>query len=81
MALKAQNTLLIHGYNAVSYTHLTVLHLAGYAIEIDDLKAFRQLNSITPGHPEYKMTPGVDATTGPLGQGLANAVGMALRCV
>ncbi len=56
----------------------TVLHLAGYAIEIDDLKAFRQLNSITPGHPEYKMTPGVDATTGPLGQGLANAVGMAL---
>jgi len=56
----------------------TVLHLAGYGIEIDDLKAFRQLNSITPGHPEYKMTPGVDATTGPLGQGLANAVGMAL---
>lgn len=56
----------------------TILHLAGYDLEIDDLKAFRQLNSITPGHPEYKMTPGVDATTGPLGQGLANAVGMAL---
>ncbi len=56
----------------------TVLHLAGYGIEIADLKAFRQLNSITPGHPEYGMTPGVDATTGPLGQGLANAVGMAL---
>lgn len=56
----------------------TILHLAGYAVNIDDLKAFRQLNSITPGHPEYKMTAGVDATTGPLGQGLANAVGMAL---
>lgn len=56
----------------------TTLHLAGYGIELDDLRAFRQLNSITPGHPEYGMTPGVDATTGPLGQGLANAVGMAL---
>ncbi|MDY0214162.1 MAG: transketolase [Bacilli bacterium] len=56
----------------------TTLHLAGYGVSIDDLKAFRQLNSITPGHPEYYMTPGVDATTGPLGQGLGNAVGMAL---
>lgn len=56
----------------------TVLHLAGYGVSLDDLKAFRQLNSITPGHPEYKITPGVDATTGPLGQGLGNAVGMAL---
>ncbi len=56
----------------------TTLHLAGYGVELDDLKAFRQLNSITPGHPEFGLTPGVDATTGPLGQGLANAVGMAL---
>ncbi len=56
----------------------TVLHLAGYGVSLDDLKAFRQINSITPGHPEYHLTPGVDATTGPLGQGLGNAVGMAL---
>lgn len=56
----------------------TVLHVAGFNISLDDLKSFRQINSITPGHPEYKLTPGVDATTGPLGQGLANAVGMAL---
>ena len=54
------------------------LHLAGYHVSIDDLKAFRQLGSITPGHPEVHMTPGVDATTGPLGQGIAQAVGMAL---
>lgn len=56
----------------------STLHLAGYNITMDDLKAFRQLNSITPGHPEVTDTPGVDATTGPLGQGLAQAVGMAL---
>lgn len=55
-----------------------VLHLAGYQISIDDLKAFRQWGSITPGHPESGLTPGVDATTGPLGQGIANAVGMAI---
>lgn len=54
------------------------LHLAGYNVSIDDLKSFRQLGSITPGHPEVHMTPGVDATTGPLGQGIAQAVGMAL---
>jgi transketolase len=54
------------------------LHLAGYNLSIDDIKAFRQLGSITPGHPEVHMTPGVDATTGPLGQGIAQAVGMAL---
>lgn len=56
----------------------SVLHLAGYGVQIDDLRDFRQWESITPGHPEVDMTPGVDATTGPLGQGLAMAVGMAL---
>jgi transketolase len=55
-----------------------VLHLAGYDLPIDQLKKFRQLGSITPGHPEVHLTPGVDATTGPLGQGLAQAVGFAL---
>lgn len=55
-----------------------VLHLAGYGISLEDLKAFRQLNSITPGHPEYGHTPGVDCTSGPLGQGIAQAVGMAM---
>lgn len=53
------------------------LHFAGYSVTLDDLKNFRQLHSITPGHPEYGMTPGVDATTGPLGQGIAQAVGLA----
>lgn len=56
----------------------TALHLSGYKVTLDDLKNFRQLNSNTPGHPEYGLTAGVDATTGPLGQGLANAVGMAV---
>jgi len=56
----------------------STLHLAGYKISIDDLKAFRQLNSLTPGHPEVFHTPGVDATTGPLGQGIAMGVGMAI---
>ena len=54
------------------------LHVAGFDIGIDDLKDFRRINSITPGHPEAKVTPGVDVSTGPLGQGIANAVGMAL---
>ena len=55
-----------------------LLHLTGYDLPIDELKRFRQLHSKTPGHPEYGATPGVETTTGPLGQGLANAVGMAL---
>ena len=56
----------------------SLLHLSGFDITIDDLKKFRKYDSITPGHPEYLKTPGVDATTGPLGQGIAMAVGMAL---
>ncbi len=54
------------------------LHMAGYDVSMDDLKSFRQWGSITPGHPEYRDTPGVETTTGPLGQGFGNAVGMAL---
>lgn len=56
----------------------SLLHLTGYDLAIEDLQQFRQLHSRTPGHPEYGYTPGVETTTGPLGQGLANAVGMAL---
>nr|WP_294972749.1 transketolase [uncultured Pseudomonas sp.] len=56
----------------------SLLHLTGYDVTVDDLKNFRQLNSRTPGHPEYGYTAGVETTTGPLGQGIANAVGMAL---
>ena len=56
----------------------SLLHLTGYKLTIDDLKQFRQLHSKTPGHPEYADTPGVETTTGPLGQGLANGVGMAI---
>ncbi|MFT5887391.1 MAG: transketolase [Zhongshania sp.] len=56
----------------------SLLHLTGYDLAIEDLQQFRQLHSRTPGHPEYGYTPGVETTTGPLGQGLANAVGMAV---
>jgi len=56
----------------------SLLHLTGYDVSIDDLKQFRQLHSKTPGHPEYGYTPGVETTTGPLGQGVSNAVGMAI---
>ena len=56
----------------------SLLHLSGYKLSINDIKKFRQLNSLTPGHPECDITPGVETTTGPLGQGLANGVGMAL---
>ena len=55
-----------------------LLHLTGYDLPIGEIKKFRQLHSKTPGHPEYGMTPGVETTTGPLGQGITNAVGMAL---
>lgn len=55
-----------------------LLHLTGFEVSIEDLKQFRQLHSITPGHPEYRVTPGVDMTAGPLGQGLASGIGMAV---
>ena len=61
-----------------SMLYYTILHLAGYSITLDDLKNFRQLHSITPGHPEYGLTDGIDAGSGPLGQGIAQAVGMAM---
>jgi len=61
-----------------SMLQYALLHLSGYALPMEELKNFRQLHSKTPGHPECGLTPGVETTTGPLGQGLANAVGMAL---
>src|SRR6266567_1157487 len=56
----------------------SLLHLAGFEVGLDDLKAFRQLHSRTPGHPEFGFAPGIEVTSGPLGQGFANGVGMAL---
>ena len=56
----------------------SLLHVSGFNISMNDLRSFRRLNSITPGHPEYGVTPGVECSTGPLGQGVATAVGMAL---
>jgi transketolase len=61
-----------------SMLHYALLHLSGYNVTLDDIKQFRQLHSKTPGHPEVGCTDGIEVTTGPLGQGLANAVGMAL---
>ena len=56
----------------------SLLHLSGYELSIDDVKSFRQLHSKTAGHPEYGYAPGIETTTGPLGQGMTNAIGMAL---
>lgn len=61
-----------------SMLEYSILHLSGYKISLDDIKSFRQLGSVCPGHPEVGMTDGIEATTGPLGQGLAMAVGNAL---
>ncbi len=61
-----------------SMLHYSLLYLAGYDLPLDELKQFRQWESRTPGHPEYGLTPGVETTTGPLGQGIGNAVGMAM---
>merc|ERR1740117_2909690 len=56
----------------------SMLHLSGFPLSMDDCKAFRQIDSLTPGHPESFLTPGDEVCTGPLGQGLSNAVGMAI---
>ena len=61
-----------------SMLHYALLHLTGYDLSMDDIRNFRQMHSKTPGHPEVDITPGIETTTGPLGQGIANAVGMAL---
>ncbi len=61
-----------------SMLHYSLLHLSGYALPLEEIKRFRQLHSMTPGHPEYGYAPGIETTTGPLGQGLSNGVGMAI---
>ena len=61
-----------------SILQYSMLYLNGYGLEMDDIKAFRQWESRTPGHPEARHTPGIEVTTGPLGQGFGNAVGMAI---
>ena len=74
--LNRDRFLLSNGHG--SMLHYALLHLSGYDLTMADLKSFRQMHSKTPGHPEVDVTPGVETTTGPLGQGIANAVGMAL---
>ncbi|MDQ1922346.1 transketolase [Massilia pseudoviolaceinigra] len=74
--LNRDRFLLSNGHG--SMLHYALLHLSGYDLTMADLKNFRQMHSKTPGHPEVDITPGVETTTGPLGQGIANAVGMAL---
>ncbi len=74
--LNRDRFLLSNGHG--SMLHYALLHLTGYDLSMDDIKSFRQMHSKTPGHPEVDVTPGIETTTGPLGQGLANAVGMAL---
>src|ERR1700749_2831587 len=61
-----------------SMPQYALLHLTGYDLPMEEIRRFRQLHSKTPGHPEYRLTPGIETTTGPLGQGTANAVGMAI---
>ena len=61
-----------------SMLQYALLHLSGYAVSLEDIRNFRQWGSVTPGHPESQMTPGVETTTGPLGQGIGNGVGLAL---